>query len=156
MEIQPDEHDADIWIQRFARRHVLVILRRYIRPQSRIRAPAERDPRGRQLRLDARLAEDEDFVLRRRGLQNEGDVDGAAVGGGKHFLEGGGDAHARELGAVVGAGFGGVIGHEDDLLALRAQEVEGGDGIGEEVVAGPEDAWTSRGFSNGYTDRLQV
>lgn len=94
-----------------------------------------RDPCCRQLGFDAGFAEDEDFVFWWGGCQDQGDVDCAAVGGGEDFFERGGDAHAGQLEAVVGAGFGAVVRDEDDLFAAGAEEGEGGYCVGEEVVA---------------------
>ena len=46
--------------------------------------------------------------------------------------------------AVVGAGFGRVVGDEDDRFGLGAEEVEGLGGVGEARLARPEDACEGR------------
>ena len=105
-----------------------------------------RDASRAQLGLNAGFAQHEDFVLGRGGFQDEGDVDGGAVGGGEDFFERGGDAHGHELRAVVGAGFGGIVGYEDELFASRAEQFEDWGGVGEDMLARPKDACPSRNF----------
>ena len=96
---------------------------------------------GGEFGLDAGFADDEDGASVGGEGQDARDVDGGGVGGRKDFiLEGKGgrwkvsggsfqisskgntnyrgrDAHPCELLLVVGAGFGAVVGDEDDLLA---------------------------------------
>jgi hypothetical protein len=98
-----------------------------------------------ELLFDAGFADDEDGAFHGRELwvgfrEDAGDVDGGAVGGAEDLFDSGGDAHGREFVSVVGAGFGGVVGYEDDGFVLGAEEVESPSGLREEGVAGPEDA----------------
>ena len=62
-----------------------------------------RDAGGGELVLDARLAEDEDFVVRRGEAQDARDVDGGAVAGAEDFVLAGSAGGGGEGGAV-GAG----------------------------------------------------
>lgn len=143
VKVEPGEDDGDVGIEEagVAGGEPRVVRRVDVAPVGGIAATDEGDLLAGELGFDARFAEDEDFVLGRGQRHDPRDVDCGRIGGAEDFFDGSGDAHVGELFLVVRARFGRVVGYEDDLFVQGAQEVEGFDGAGEEVVAGPEDAW---------------
>ena len=115
--IQSAKDNPNGGVEGGARRYVDVILRLHRALIRWVGAANVRDVVGRELGLDAGLADDEDGGFGGFGLEDQGDVGRGAVGGAEDFGLGGGDAHGRELLLVVGAGFGAVVGYEDDLFA---------------------------------------
>lgn len=64
MEIQAREDDADVGVEQRAVSYAFVVLGRDVAPVSGVGAADEVDAALAQLRLDAGLADDEDFVAR--------------------------------------------------------------------------------------------
>jgi hypothetical protein len=90
-----------------------------------------------QLLHDPHLAHDVDLFVGRERDRLE--VGGGGVGGGVYLLGGDVEPEGGKLVEVPGAALGGVVGHEDQLLALRAAAGGGREGGG--AVSGQIGAW---------------
>lgn len=117
VEVQAGEDDPHVRVEVRAVGQARKIRLRNVPPEGRVGAANEGNVLGAELGFDSCLTEDEDLVLRGREGEDAADIDGGGVGGAENVIHVAVDAFGLEFLEVLGAGFGGVVGHKDGSFA---------------------------------------